>query len=103
MWSHWISLAIGVWVFISGFFPGVQADANFFVTGIVTMIFGFMAYKTFQGIVIGIIGIWLFANGIILNIEYPANYFIFGALMVVFALWGGLTHSPETFKDQSFL
>lgn len=93
MWTNWVSLAIGAWIFISGWIPAVQSEWNLIIFGVLAAVFGFASYKNWQGIVNGVAGIWLFLCGIWFMIMAPANFLITGIVMVLLGLWGALYHS----------
>ena len=78
MWSMWISFAIGVWVFLSGLIPSLQAEWNLIIFGAAAAVFGFISFRDWQGIANGIGGIWLFLSGIWFMIMSPMNFLITG-------------------------
>lgn len=93
MWANWISLVIGIWLFLSGLIPGLQAQGNMIAVGALAIIFGFIAYKSWQGVVNGILGVWIFLSGLWWHLGAPANYIVVGIIMAVAGIWGGLEHT----------
>lgn len=93
MWSNWISLVIGIWLFISGLIPALRVEGNMLIAGALAVIFGFIAYKTWQGVVIGILGVWIFLSGLWWHLGGPANYIIVGIVMAILGVWGGFQHT----------
>jgi hypothetical protein len=91
MWANWVSFIIGLWFFLSGLVPGLQAEWNMVILGIAAVIFGFIAYESWQGIANGIIGIWMFLSGVWFSLIFPWNFLIFGAAMAILGAWGAST------------
>ncbi len=95
MWSMWISFAIGVWVFLSGLIPSLQAEWNLIIFGAAAAVFGFISFRDWQGIANGIGGIWLFLSGIWFMIMSPMNFLITGFAMGLLGIWGALAETKH--------
>jgi hypothetical protein len=95
LWSNWISFVLGVWFFISGLIPALQADWNMIILGIVAAAAGFIAFESWQGIINGLIGVWFFLSAVWFNLVLPWNFLILGAVMAILGLWAGLSHSTH--------
>ena len=96
MWQGWIDLAVGIWLVVCAFVPGLQTPASMIVPGIAAFVFGFWGaarVNSWQGTVNGIIGIWLFLSGIAFNLFVLWNFFIAGALVGVLSIWNVARHS----------
>jgi hypothetical protein len=94
--SNWASFVLGIWFFISGLIPSLQAEWNMLILGIVAAVFGFIAYETWQGIVNGLIGVWFFLSAIWFSLILPWNFLILGAAMAILGIWGATTHNTPT-------
>ncbi len=88
MWQGWISQILGLWLILSGLISSLQHP----VTGILTAVFGFWAYRHWQCIVNGILGLWLILSCIITTLIHPLNFIIVGLDMGTLGLWVGLSH-----------
>ena len=93
MWANWITFIVGIWLFLSGLIPSLQGEANMIIAGAVAIVFGFIAVKTWQGVINGILGVWIFLSGLWFMIEAPANYLIVGAVMAILGIWGAIPHT----------
>ena len=70
----------------------VQPDRNMIILGLVAAVFGFISFKTWQGISNGIIGLWFFLSAIWFHLVLPWNFIILGIVMAALALWDALSH-----------
>ncbi|MEJ2634297.1 MAG: SPW repeat protein [Calditrichia bacterium] len=95
MWASWMSFIIGIWLFVSGWIPGLEGEVNMIIAGALAFMFGFIAYKTWQGVINGLLGAWIFVSGIWFGLDNPANYLIIGVAMAILGLWGALPHEHE--------
>lgn len=86
MWKHWITLIIGIWLFISGLAAPLQVPANLIVVGILAVIFGFWSFRAWQQIVNGILGVWIFVSGLVASLINPVNLMIVGFVMVILSI-----------------
>ncbi len=95
MWALWITFILGVWFFVSGIIPGLIAEWNMIIFGLITMIFGFIGYfndrKSWQAVLCGIIGIWFFLSGIWFGLIASWNFIIFGIILAILGIWGAQT------------
>ena len=97
MWQAWFNLAVGIWLVICGFIPGLQTPVSMLVPGAVAFIFGFWSTytdKSWQGIVNGVSGIWLFLSAVWFGLFIQWNFLVFGVLIGIMALWN-ITEHPH--------
>jgi hypothetical protein len=95
LWSNWISFAIGAWLFVTGWIPALQGEWNMIIFGAAAALFGFLAYKSWQGIVNGLLGVWIFLSGIWFGLNYPQNFLLVGIAMVILGIWGATYHTHD--------
>ena len=101
MWYSWISFVLGIWFIISGIIPALQGNWNMIILGLVAAVFGFISYRTWQGIVNGIIGLWFFLSAIWFHLVLPWNFIILGVIMAALAIWDALSHHTPYTASQS--
>jgi len=98
MLTLWISFLFGLWILVSGFFPGLIGVWNLIISGIGAALFGFLSFysnrKMWQGLIIGLIGIWLLISAFA-EILLSWNFLLFGILVAILGLWGALTSSGQ--------
>ena len=68
------------------------------ISGILAVIFGFIAARTWQGIINGVLGIWIFLTGVWFLLNVPVNYFVVGIIMTILGFWGGF---PQSHQDMA--
>ncbi len=66
MWQNWVNFALGIWLVIAAFIPGITASRsgslwNDLIVGVLVAIFAFMSIKAKKAIcwINAILGIWL--------------------------------------------
>ncbi|MCD6245378.1 SPW repeat protein [candidate division WOR-3 bacterium] len=66
MWQNWVNFALGIWLVIAAFIPGITASKsgslwNDLIVGVLVAIFAFMAIGAKKAIcwINAILGIWL--------------------------------------------
>ena len=99
MWQGWIDIAVGVWLIVCGFVPGLQSSASMVVGGAVATVFGFWgAGRTngWQGTINGLIGIWLLLSAIVFLLVVPWNFFLSGIIIGALAIWNVAQNPAET-------
>ncbi|MEJ2636743.1 MAG: hypothetical protein P8184_15800 [Calditrichia bacterium] len=95
MWQGWVSFVLGIWLFLSGLIPGLQAPSNMIIVGVLAAIFGFWNYKMWQGFAVGFLGIWVFLSGIAFSFNTTLNFILMGVLIFVLGIWSALVHPEE--------
>ena len=84
MWTGFVNLGLGFWVFISGSLSSLQVTVNYVVTGIFLIAFNFLiAFKTWQGIVCGILGVLLLLSGIIVELQAGITLVGIGSFTII--------------------
>jgi hypothetical protein len=103
MLTLWISFLFGLWILVSGFFPGLIGVWNLIISGIGAALFGFLSFYSnrtmWQGLIVGLIGIWLLISAFA-EILLSWNFLLFGLLTAVLGLWGALTSSRKSAESR---
>lgn len=85
MWRVWLSLIVGLWMVLAGV-VGMVTTGNFLISGLLLMIFGFLA-GGWRGGLIGILGIWTVASGFIPSLLTSSNLIVAGLVAAILAIW----------------
>jgi hypothetical protein len=88
MWQGIITFAVGLWLIASGIRVDFESQTNLIVCGIIVLVFGFAAYKNWQGIFVGILGIItiLLAFTVTNTPRVDVIYYTVGSLVIILSL-----------------
>ena len=90
MWQGWVTFGVGLWLIASGIRPDFQSPFNLYVCGVLAIIFGFWAYKSWQQVAVGFLGVVAILMAIAVSSEPEVGiiYYVVGGLFTILSLLG---------------
>lgn len=88
MWQGWVTFGVGLWLIASGIRADFQSPFNLYICGVLAVVFGFLAYKSWLQISVGFIGVVSILMALAVNSEPALSivYYFIGGLIVILSL-----------------
>ncbi len=96
MWQGRVHFIIGIWLMVSSHSPDLIHPFPILLSGLISVIFGFWAYRRWEGIALGLLGVVLFIYGCFFWQGSGLNLIRIGILETV--LGGGLSTLKQNGK-----
>lgn len=88
MWQGWVTFGVGLWLIASGIRIDLQSPINLYICGVIAIIFGFSAFKSWKQITVGFLGVIAILLALAVNgtSDFSFIYYVLGGLIVILSL-----------------